>query len=224
MKPKKDIKKILLFSAGQGSQEILRILIEDINKISRTWEVIGFVDKDPGKKGTIISGYPVIGDRYDGDPSEVFGVCGILNGEARKRIIDEEIINKGFGLATLIHPSVIKAADFIPSPGLVIFPGTHISYNVCLGKGIFVNYNCLLGHDLTVGDYTFIGPSVTIPGGCRIGKSCTIGAGVNLLHGISIGDHSTIGIGTTLFKDVGENKLVMDLPRHIENDKKGNVH
>lgn len=220
LKPRKNIKKILLFGAGEGSQELLRVVIEDINKVSCSWEVIGFIDKDLSKKGTIISGYPVIGSKYNNAPDNIFGICGVMNNEIRKKIINEEIIENGFNLATLIHPSVIKTSDFIPSPGLIVYPGSQISYNVRLGKGIYVNYNSVLGHDLIVGDYTFIGPSVTIPGGCKIGKLCTIGAGANLLHGISIGDRSTIGIGTTLFKDIGENKLVMDLPRHIENDKK----
>ena len=220
MKTQKNIKKILLFGAGEGSQELLRIIIDDINKISYSWKVIGFIDKDLSKRGAIVSGVPVIGDKYDQAPDNIYGICGVMNNEIRKKITEEEIIGKGFSLATLVHPSVIKTADFIPSPGLVVYPGSHISYNVRLGKGVFVNYNCLLGHDLAVGDYTFFGPSATIPGGCKIGKLCTIGAGVNLLQGISIGDGSTIGIGTTLFKDIGENKLVMDLPRHIENDKK----
>jgi sugar O-acyltransferase (sialic acid O-acetyltransferase NeuD family) len=216
----KKSKKILIFGAGQGSQELLRIIIEDINRISLSWEVIGFIDKDISKKGAIISGYSVIGTKYDGATNDIFGICGVMNNEIREKITNEEIIGNGLKLATLIHPSVIKASDFIPSAGLIVYPGSQISYNVRTGKGVYVNYNCVLGHDLVVDDYAYIGPSVTIPGGCKIGRLCVLGAGVNLLQGISVGDHSTIGIGTTLFRDIGKNKLVMDLPRYMESDKK----
>jgi len=39
-------KKIFIFSAGPGGRDVLRI-IDDINENLPTWEILGFVDKDP---------------------------------------------------------------------------------------------------------------------------------------------------------------------------------
>ena len=211
--------KLLIFGATKGGQELLKVIIDDINKVSYTWEVIGFIDYDISKKGTTVSGYPVLGHQYDQDPRGIYGICGVMDNDIRQKVTDENIIGKGFNLASLVHPSVIATGDFIYGPGAVVFPGCKISYNVRLGRGVFVSYNCLLGHSLAIDDFTFIGPSVTIPGDCRIGKSCTIGAGCNFLQQISVGDRTTIGIGTTLTKSVGDHKLVMDFPRTVETDK-----
>lgn len=213
------MKKIVIFGAGGGSQELVRVLIDEINKVTPTWKIVGFIDRDTQKKGSTIMGYPVIGPHYDDEPNGAFGVCGVMKNEIRESIINNEIIGNGFELATLIHPSVIRLSDFSPGSGLIIYPGSQISYNVRFGKGVFVNYNCVLGHDLIVGDSTYIGPSVTIAGGCKVGRLCTIGAGANILQGVSVSDECIVGIGTTLVKNVVGRTSIVHLPRLIENNR-----
>lgn len=209
------MKKLIFFGAGEGSREVLHIIINDINKIKPTWQVLGFVDDDPKKSGINCDGYPVFGGEYNGDTKDIYGACGLMNNHHRNRIIEDKIIAKGFSLASLIHPSIIKSDDFEAGEGLIIFPGVKISYNVKLGRGVMVNYNCLLGHDLRVGDYSFIGPSVTIPGRCQIGRLCLIGAGATFVPGIKIEDNSIIGAGSTIFSNVRKNSSVVDLPRKL---------
>ena len=214
------MKKILIFGAGEGGIEILKVILSDINHTKPTWEIIGFVDSDPSKKGKTIAGINVYEPDIQEFNNNIFGVCGVMDNELRKKIIHEEILGKGFQLASLIHPSIVQVPDFIHDSGVIMYPGSNISYNVKLGVGVTVNYNCVLGHDLVIANYTYIGPSVTIAGQCSIGELCTIGAGSTLLQGVSIGNYSTVGIGTTLIKSVKENTHIMEFPRVIETKKK----
>jgi sugar O-acyltransferase (sialic acid O-acetyltransferase NeuD family) len=211
--------KIIIFGTGEGSQELLKVIIDDINRMKPSWEIIGFIDKDLSNKGEKIYGYPVLGTDYDGDANNIYGVCGVMDNELRKKIIHEEILGKGFRLASLIHPSIVQVPDFIHDSGVIMYPGSNISYNVKIGKGVTVNYNCVLGHDLVIDDYTYIGPSVTIAGQCTIGELCTIGAGSTLLQGVSIGNYSTVGIGTTIINNIDQNIHIIDFPRKIESKK-----
>ena len=211
--------KIIIFGTGEGSQELLKVIIDDINRMKPSWEIIGFIDKDLSNKGEKIYGYPVLGTDYDGDTDNIYGVCGVMDNELRKKIIHEEILGKGFRLASLIHPSIVQVPDFIHDSGVIMYPGSNISYNVKIGKGVTVNYNCVLGHDLVIDDYTYIGPSVTIAGQCTIGELCTIGAGSTLLQGVSIGNYSTVGIGTTIINNIDQNIHIIDFPRKIESKK-----
>ena len=213
------MKKILIFGAGEGSQEILRVIIEDINKLHSTWEVLGYIDPDKSLKGKVIAGYKVLGARYKGDPSGIYGTCGLIDNSTRAKIIEEEIKKAGFQPASLVHPSVICSSDFKHGEGLVMFPSVRISYNVEIGNNVIVNYNSILGHDLRIGDNSFIGPSVTITGGNYIGSNCTIGAGSVFLPGRKVDNNAVVGAGTIVLTNVEMDTMVMDMPRKIERSK-----
>ena len=82
-------KNIFIFGAGDGSQELLRVLIDDINKITPTWDVLGFIDNDPEKVGTELLGYPVFDNSLDPDSDEIYGISGVMDCELRQKIIEE---------------------------------------------------------------------------------------------------------------------------------------
>jgi len=209
------MKKILIFGAGEGSQEIIRVIIEDINKLNPTWKVLGYIDTDKSLKGKTIGGYKVLGTRYENDPSSIYGVCGIMDNRIRSKVMEEDIEKAGLLSASLVHPSVIFCDDFKHGEGLVLYPDVKISYNVKIGNGVIVNYNSVLGHDLRIGHNTFIGPSVTITGRIQLGNNCMIGAGAVFMPGIKISDNSVIGVGTTVMSNVKESNIVVDMPRKM---------
>ena len=208
------LKKLIIFGAGEGSAEVLKILIEDINSISPTWEVLGFKDIKENKNPELF-GYPIIINEYDSISTEVYGICSVMDNELRFKIINKEIISKGYNLASLIHPSVEKAKDFKHGDGLIIFPGTKISYGVEVGTGVYLNYNSMIGHDVKINNYTFVAPSATINARCNIGNKCVIGSGATIAPGVSVGNNSIIGLGSSLFGDVPDNMSVVDYPKKI---------
>jgi len=209
------MKKIIIFGAGEGSKELVEIIIKDINDEKPTWDIIGFIDPDKALKGKEIAGYKVLGAKYEDQPSGIYGASGLLDNHIRSKIIKKEIKKAGFLLASIIHPSVVYPSDFKHGDGLVLYPSVKISYNVKIGNGIIVNYNSILGHDLRIGDNTVIGPSVTLPGRCQIGSNCMIGAGVVFVPGIKVKDDVVIGAGTTVMNNVKEKTLLIDMPRKI---------
>lgn len=206
--------KILLFGAGVGSREVLRI-IQALNKETPTWDVLGFVDGDASKIGKDIDEYPVYGLDYNVTSKDVYAVCGIMEPKLRRKVVENEIESRGFKLASIIHPSVFQPEDFCAGPGSIVYAGVNISFNVKLGKSAFVFFNVLLGHNLSAGDYVTICPSATIDGGCTIGAECFISAGVTLHPTISVGKESIVGIGTTLIRSIGDRKSVVSLSREI---------
>lgn len=211
------LKKILIFGAGEGGQEIVKIIIDDINRVSPTWQVLGFIDVDSKKAGTKIFGYPVFDDTHNisAESGHIFGICGVMDCALRQKITEYEIEKNGFSLASLVHPSVLKSDDFQSGPGLIMYPGVKVSYGVKLGKGVFTNYNSILGHHVSIDDYAFIAPAATINARCSIGKLSIIGSGATLIPGISVGERAIVGIGTTIFSTVKPGTSVTDLPRKI---------
>lgn len=212
------MKKILLYGAGSGSREIL-LMIQEINKIEPIWEVLGFVDEDPKFQGKEVDGYPVYGKDHKEIAKDVYGVCGILDSNVRRRIFDELIEGKGLSLATIISPSSSVPKDFEVGPGTIIMPSVTISFDVKLGKGVLVLWKALLGHHLRVGDYSNILSSACIGGGCSLGSGTIIGANATLIN-LSLGNNCVVGAGTTVFESFGDNKSIVNLPRQIVSERK----
>ena len=210
----KESKKIFIFGAGTAGREILQ-LIYDINDRTPTWEVLGYVDNDPGLIGQKNDGYLVYKHEDLPVSKNYYGACGVMDPKLRRKIVNTEIKTKGYMLPTLIHPTTIKSSDFIAGPGSIILRRVHISFEVKIGECVYVTDNAVLGHHLRVGEYTSIMTSSTISGNCSIGQGCIIGSGVNLYQGVKVGNESIVGIGTTITRDVPDKTSVTDFPRKI---------
>ena len=119
--------------------------------------------------------------------------------------------------------------------GCFIEPPLHANWgghHVHFGKNVYANFNLTLVDDthIYIGDHTMIGPNVVIATGghpllpelrqkgyqynapVHIGKNCWIGAGAIIVPGITIGDHSVIGAGSVVTKDIPSNVLVVGNP------------
>ncbi len=207
--------KLLFFSAGRGSKEVLKVIVESINKIEPTWEVLGFVDAEYKKGMKSYCNYPVFNPTSLKKDEDIYGICVVKDNTLRKKITENEIIENGFKLATLIHPSVCNPSDFNYGLGSIVYPSVKISHNVKIGKGVIVNYNSILGHDLIIKDYSFIGPSVTFTGQCKVGEFCQIGAGATFMEGVIVDSGSVVGLGSSIFSNVKKDTSVVDLPRKL---------
>ena len=119
--------------------------------------------------------------------------------------------------------------------GCFIEPPLHANWgghHVHFGKNVYANFNLTLVDDthIYIGDHTMIGPNVVIATGghpllpelrqkgyqynapVHIGKNCWIGAGAIIVPGITIGDHSVIGAGSVVTKDIPSNVLAVGNP------------
>lgn len=108
--------------------------------------------------------------------------------------------------------------------GIEIHPGATI------GKGLVIDH----GDGVVIGETTVIGDNVTLYQGVtlggtgketgkrhpNIGNGVTIGAGAKVLGPITIGDHSKVGAGSIVIKDVPAGCTVVGNPGRIVQKKK----
>lgn len=120
---------------------------------------------------------------------------------------------------------------YVETPFYANWGGHHVH----LGKNVYANFNLTLVDDthIYIGDYTMLGPNVTLATAghpidpdlrrqglqynmpVRIGKNCWLGAGVIVMPGVTIGDHTVIGAGSVVTKDIPSGVVAVGNPCRV---------
>lgn len=82
--------------------------------------------------------------------------------------------------------------------------------------GVVINANCKIGEGVTI----YQGVIIVVkkhgdPNWPKIGNHVTIGANAIILGGVTIGDHSVIGAGCVVTKDVPPHSVVVSAPNRV---------
>ncbi len=108
--------------------------------------------------------------------------------------------------------------------GIEIHPGARIGRRVFIdhGDGVVIGETTIIGDDVTIYQGVTLGGTGKHTGKRHptIGNGVTIGAGAKVLGPIRIGDHSKVGAGAIVLKDVPENCTVVGNPGRIVKKEK----
>ena len=208
------MKPIVVVGVGGSGREVLEIF-KDQNKVSPTWEILGFIDDNSTLHGKLINGYPVLGGldwlkKHDGCNC----VCAIAGCETKKMVVQklEEI---GVNFVNAIHPTVIMWDSVELGYDVILQAGSILSVDTKIGNHVKLNTNATIGHDSVIGDYCTIGPRVDISGNGRVGEGVQIGVHAALLPNVSVGDWSIIGAGAVVINDIPEKAVAVGVPAKV---------
>src|SRR6266853_4449317 len=129
--------KLVIWGAGSTA-----LIVADMIRLRDQYEISGFLDSiNPERARTEFCGASILGGEEQLDDLLQQGVkhviCAISIGRARLRLT-ELARNKGFQLATAIHPHTVIAsgvpigAGTIVMAGAVIMPGCRLGENVII--------------------------------------------------------------------------------------------
>ena len=204
--------KLIIIGAGGFGRETAW-LVERINKVKSTWEIVGFLD-DVKERGQIINSYPVLGKIEDAAkyPNAYFA-CAIGNAKARRRIIENLTVRcPNIRFAILIDPTVEISPWTDVGEGSIICAQTIITVNAKIGRHVIVNLDCTIGHDAVLEDYVTLYPSVNVSGMTKIGKATELGTGTQIIQGRTIAPGSVIGAGAVVIRDMENSCTAVGVP------------
>src|SRR5262249_54189670 len=98
-----------------------------------------------------------------------------------------------FAFVTVIHPSAQVARSARVAPGTVVMPGAIIAANASIGEFCIVNTKASLDHDGVMGPFSSFAPAVTAGGEVTVKAFAAVLLGANIMHCITIGEHSVVG-------------------------------
>lgn len=195
------MKDIVIIGAGGIGREVA-YFIEEINEISPTWNIIGFIDENIEIHNKELNGYKVLGGLNALTELNVkpYVVVAIANCTVKKKIVER--LEGKFDFATIIYPTV-KVSKYIEiGKGSIIYPGVILTVNTKIGNHVLLSGNCGIGHDTVIGDYSSVLWGSNFSGYDNVGESCFIGVGTKVIQGINISDGNRISAGMTVTEDV----------------------
>lgn len=209
------MKDLLIIGAGGFAREV-GWLVEEINQEKPLWNLIGYVDEDPQKKGMPLNDLPVLGsfNSLSGASVKAAAICAV--GDPRSKY-SLALKGKEVGLKyiNLIHPNVRMSKYVNMGIGNIVCAGNILTVNIGLGNHITINLDCTIGHDVSIGNYCTILPSVNLSGNSTLKDGCLLGTNSAVIEGISVGEWSIIGAGAVLNKDIPAHCTAVGVPAKV---------
>lgn len=211
------MKKDLIIFGASGLGREVAWTVERINRVSHTWNLLGFMDDAEDIQSTEINGYPVLGKTEDADKySDAYFVVAVGSSRTRERIVTNlKAVNPDIKFGTVIDPSAEKSAFVAIGEGTIICAHTILTVNIEIGSHVIINLDCTIGHDAKLKDYVTLYPSVNVSGITDIGCAVELGTGTQIIQGKSVGDYSIIGAGAVVVTDIPERCTAVGSPAKV---------
>jgi sugar O-acyltransferase (sialic acid O-acetyltransferase NeuD family) len=208
------VRDLLLIGAGGFARETAEA-VRAVNAAQPTWELLGFLDDDPLRRGTLVDGLPVLAgiDAVHDHPEAQVVICtGRPTNYVSRPLIAERLGLDDARYATVIHPTATMGTTCRVGAGSVLLAHVDLTADASIGRHVAVMPQVVLTHDARVEDYATLGSGVRVGGGCRIAQGAYIGAGVCIREGLTIGERAMIGMSAVVTSDVPAERLWYGAP------------
>ncbi|HYJ85718.1 MAG TPA: acetyltransferase [Pyrinomonadaceae bacterium] len=208
-----DRKLVIWGASGHAS------VVADIVRLQGDYELVGLLDDfAPERRGTEFNGVQILGGSEQLDQLKGKGVSHLIMGfgNCAARLMNSEMAReKGFLLATAVHPKAVVAGNVRVSPGTVIAAGAIVNPGAKIGENVIINTGATVDHDCFIDDGAHLSPGTHLAGSVTIGRSAWLGIGAIVIGGLRIGANSIIGAGSVVVKDIPENVVAYGVPAKV---------
>lgn len=208
------MKNLVIIGAGGVGREV-SLIVQQINELEPTWNMIGFVDDNIDNWGKVINGYSIIGgvDSLDFLSQDHYVVIAIANYEVKKKIVNR--LNGRFKFATIVHPKVWIHDFMTLGEGSIVYEGVILTANIQIGNHVIISPKCGIGHDSIIKDYVSLLWNVNVSGNDVIEEGVMMGSGSTVIQGKTIGKGSIIGAGAVVVNNIDSYCTVVGVPAKV---------
>jgi sugar O-acyltransferase (sialic acid O-acetyltransferase NeuD family) len=209
---------LLLIGSGGFARETAEA-VAAVNRVAPTWDLLGFLDDDPARQGTLVDGLPVLGPTgavHDHPTAHVLVCTGRpTNYVSRRRIVERLALDEDRH-PTVIHPMASVGTSCRVGAGSVLLAHVVLTADAVVGRHVAVMPQVVLTHDTRVDDWATLGSGVRVGGGSHIGENAYIGASASIREGVTIGARAMIGMAAVVTGDVPPERLFYGAPARDE--------
>lgn len=210
---------ILVGSGGFGREtaEVVRALnaADEARGARPPWNLLGYVDDDPGRWGATVSGVPVLGavDEVAAREDVAVVVCTGRPGNYRsKRAIVDRLKLEPARFATLVHPAAVVAGSCVLAEGTVVMAGVVATADVRVGAHVGLMPHVVLTHDDVLGDFVTVGAGARLAGAVEVAEGAYLGSGCLVREHRRVGAWAMVGMGAVVTRDVPAGETWVGVP------------
>jgi sugar O-acyltransferase (sialic acid O-acetyltransferase NeuD family) len=204
------MKNLYIIGASGFGREVLQ-WVKDINKIEKTWNIVGFLDTNPNALDGYLNEYSILGNEIDFEfKKDDYVVLAISNPKVKKQIVSQ-LSTKKINFATIIHPTAVISDYTKIGDGIIITAFAKISPNVKIGNFVTL-LGSGVGHDANISDFCTITGNCSINGHVQLGEGVFIGSNSCIAPGKRVGEWAYVGMGSMVISNIKPNYKVMGNP------------
>ena len=205
---------LLLVGASGFARETAEA-VRAVNATTPTWRLLGYLDDDPARHGSLVGGLPVLGpiEAVDAHPRAQVVLCtGRPDNYASRRRLAERLGLSDDRYATVIHPTASIGSSCRVGAGSVLLAHVDLTADVVVGRHVAVMPQVVLTHDVHVDDFATLASGVRVGGGCHIETGSYVGSGACVRERLTVGERALVGMGAIVTRDVPTARLWVGAP------------
>jgi sugar O-acyltransferase (sialic acid O-acetyltransferase NeuD family) len=198
------VRDLIILGISVHSTEMAEI-VERVNRVAPTWNLLGFVSASGERIGEQRNGYPILGSWA---ALAAYPEAALVsdNEAARKGNVPRE------QLVSLIDPSTFVSRTATVGAGCVFYPHCFVGLDARIGDEVFCLSGSVINHDDVLEDRVIVASGVTLAGGVHVESDCYLGQGCTIRQYVRIGQGSLIGMGAVVLRDVPPNSVIVGNP------------
>lgn len=204
---------VIVGSGGFGRETAETI--RELNECGSNWRLLGYLDDDEARQGTLVDGVPVLGGRDELRrlPGASVVVCtGRPDNYTSRMSIVGDLGLPPERYATIVHPTAAVSSSSSMGPGSVLLAHVTLTAAVHVAAHVAIMPHATLTHDDVIDDFATIGSGVCLGGGVRIGQAAYLGAGALIRENRTVGAFALVGMGSVVIGDVPEREVWAGVP------------
>lgn len=201
------MRDLLILGTGVHAAEMAEI-VERINRVAPTWNLLGYVAYDGQRAGEDFNGYPILGGRETIDERLDAALVPDYEWPKAHPLPRERVLS-------LIDPSAVVSRTATLGIGCVLYPGVFVGLNARLGDFVFALSGCRINHDDIIEDRVALASGVTLAGNLHIEADCYLGQSCSVRQFTRIGRGSLVGMGAVVIRDVPPGAVVVGNPARV---------
>ena len=203
-------KKLIIF----GNTKYAEMVCDYFSEYSE-YEVCAFTVNKKYKNKDIFYNKPIVNfedieNIFNPLEYEVFIAIGSSNLNKVREYIYNQVLSKGYNLATFVHPDAYIGKKVLIGKNCIIMECCRILTRTKIGNNVIIWPSAFISHDNLIKDHCYIVGSTN--GFCEVGENCFLGAGAMIADNVKIAKNNFITMSAVIRKDTDEDSIYEGIP------------